>query len=286
MSRWRLDDFKVVVTGGSKGLGHACVSEFLDLGASVLFTARGEEDLNLAHTKFAAQHGGERVHSLVADVSTAAGRAALIAKASALWGGQLDVLVNNVGTNKRRPVEEATEADFAEMVDANLASAFFLCKLALPMLRKSARASVVNVTSLAGVRSSGTGVIYAATKAAMTHMSEALACEWAGHCIRVNAVAPWMVMTPLLEEAVAKDPTQLDAVREATPLGCLGHPSDTAGAVAFLCMPAAKYITGQVLAVDGGLMAQGFKGPCVYRAPAAASEASSEEATAKRQKAT
>ena len=103
----------------------------------------------------------------------------------------------------------------------------------------------------------------AMTKAAMTHMSETLACEWAAYGIRVNCVAPWMAMTPLLEAAVAKDPTQLDAVKEATPMGCLGAPEDTAGAVAFLCMPAAKYITGQVLAVDGGLAAQGFKGPCV-----------------------
>ena len=94
-------------------------------------------------------------------------------------------------------------------------------------------------------------------------MSEALACEWAGYGIRVNAVCPWMAMTPLLEAAVAKDPTQLDAVKLATPLGRLGDPADTAGAVCFLCMPAAAYITGQVLAVDGGLAAQGFRGPCV-----------------------
>ena len=132
------------------------------------------------------------------------------------------------------------------------------------MLRKSTNgASVVNVTSLAGIRSSGTGVVYAMTKAAMTHMSEALACEWAGYGIRVNAVAPWMARTPLLEAAVAKDPTALDAAKAATPLGRLGEPRDTAGAVAFLCMPSAAYITGQVLAVDGGLAAQGFRGPCV-----------------------
>ena len=104
----------------------------------------------------------------------------------------------------------------------------------------------------------GTGVIYAMTKAAMAHMSEALACEWACEGIRVNCVCPWMARTPLLEAAVAKDPSQLDEVTEATPLGRLGEPADTAGAVAFLCMPASAYITGQVLAVDGGLAAQWF----------------------------
>lgn len=94
-------------------------------------------------------------------------------------------------------------------------------------------------------------------------MSSSLACEWAPLGIRVNTVAPWMALTPLLATAVQADPSQLDAVKAATPLGRLGDPKDTAAAVAFLCMPAAAYITGQTLAVDGGLAAQGFRGPCV-----------------------
>ena len=101
------------------------------------------------------------------------------------------------------------------------------------------------------------------TKAAMAHMSEALACEWACEGIRVNCVCPWMARTPLLEAAVKSDPSQLDKVCEWTPLGRLGEPADTGGLVAFLCMPASAYITGQVIAVDGGLAAQGFRGPCV-----------------------
>ena len=258
----------------------------------MLFTARSADDLKRVATELvppgvselSVQLGGSgatRVHTLAADVSTAAGRAALIAKATELWGGGLDVLVNNVGTNRRARVEEATEDDYRAMVTTNLDSAFFLCKLALPLLRNSRHASVVNVSSLAGIRSSGTrcaqfaaacrailrrpsapsrsgtGVIYAMTKAAMAHMSEALACEWACEGIRVNCVCPWMARTPLLEAAVAKDPSQLDEVTEATPLGRLGEPADTAGAVAFLCMPASAYITGQVLSVSGGLTMNG-----------------------------
>jgi len=286
-ARWRLDGRTAIVTGGSKGLGAAIVEELLGLGATVLFTARGSEDLDKMLERLAPTYGADKVLCCAADVSTADGRASLVERATALFGGALDILVNNVGTNIRRPVEEATEAEYDTMVATNQTSAFFLCKLCLPLLRKSAAASVVNVASAAGIRSSGTGVIYAATKAAMTHMSEALACEWAGHNIRVNCVAPWMVLTPLLEvppprtahapratlaaprrcirgaraiaddaplrarapqAAVANDPTALDAVRAGTPLGRLGEPADTAGAVAFLCMPAAKYITGQVRA--------------------------------------
>ena len=298
--RWDMGGLRCIVTGGSKGLGRACVEEFLELGAFVLFTARGADELARVATELRGQYcddDRERVHTLAADVSTAEGRDALIAKATELWGGGLDVLVNNVGTNRRARVEEATEDDYRAMVTTNLDSAFFLCKLALPLLRNSRHASVVNVSSLAGIRSSGTqlsrnfaqlaaqfsdapphhidsgtGVIYAMTKAAMAHMSEALACEWACEEIRVNCVCPWMARTPLLEAAVAKDPSQLDEVTEATPLGRLGEPADTAGAVAFLCMPASAYITGQVLAVDGGLAAQGFRGPCVKRPAAPAAE--------------
>ena len=266
-SRWRLDDYKVIVTGGSKGLGRAIVAECLSLGACVLFTARGRDDLDAAQAAFEGAHGG-RVHSLAADVSTSEGRAALVERATALWGGALDVLVNNVGTNDRKVAAEVTPEGYESLQSTNQASAFFLSTACLPLLRRSAHASVVNVTSVAGVRSSGTGVVYAMTKAAMNHMSEALACEWAPYGIRVNAVAPWMAMTPLLEAAVAKDPSALDAVRAATPLGRLGDASDTAGAVAFLCMPASAYVTGQVLSVDGGLSAQGFQGPCIAKRPA------------------
>ena len=168
----------------------------------------------------------------------------------------------------RCPAADVEAQKYEAMVATNQTSAFFLCTMCLPMLRESPRASIVNVSSLAGIRSSGTGVVYAMTKAAITHMTEALACEWAGYGVRVNCVAPWMVRTPLLEAAVAKDPSALDKAIEATPLGRLGEPDDTAGAVAFLCMPAAKYVTGQVLAVDGGLAAQGFRGPCIVPVPA------------------
>ena len=287
-ARWSLAGMRCIVTGGSKGLGRACVEEMLHLGATLLFTARGEEELRALAKQLTATHGADRVHWIAADVSTAKGRDELVTHARELWGGALDVLVNNVGTNSRKPVSEASEAEYELMLNTNQTSAYFLCRECLPLLRQSKCASVVNVTSLAGVRSSGTGVIYAMTKAAMNHMARALACEWAGYGIRVNAVAPWMTMTPLLQAAVAKAPNAVDAAIEATPLGRLGRPEDTAGAVAFLCMPAAAYITGQVLAVDGGIAAQGFRGPCVAArltgdGGASASEVS-DETSAKRRK--
>ena len=139
MSRWRLDGFKIVVTGGSKGLGRATVEECLALGASVLFTARGREELDRVQASLAAVHGAGRVHTMAADVSTADGRAALVARVAELWGGTLDVLVNNVGTNDRRPAADVTAEGFESMIATNQTSAFFMCTLCLPLLRKSSQ---------------------------------------------------------------------------------------------------------------------------------------------------
>jgi tropinone reductase I len=264
MGRWDLTDRRAVVTGGSKGLGLACVEEFLALGAQVILVARGGDELRLACSALELKYPG-KAHACVADVATGEGRDTVVSKIKGLWEGRLDILVNNVGTNVRSRLEEASDEDYHTMVRTNQDSAYFLCKLCLPLLRKGSHPCVVNISSLAGIRSSGTGVAYAMTKAALSHMSEALACEWAPDGIRVNCVAPWMARTPLLEAAVKKDPRQLDLACEGTPLGRLGEPQDTGAMVAFLAMPAAAYITGQVIAVDGGVAAQGFKGPCIQR---------------------
>jgi len=158
---------------------------------------------------------------------------------------------------------DVPEEEYRSITSTNMDSCWFLCKMFMPLLKRSERPSVVNVASAAGVRSTGTGTIYAMTKAAMAHLSVALSCEWGPLGIRVNCVCPWMARTPLLEEAVKKNPQQLEDVKRSTPLGRLGEPEDTASLVAFLCLPASGYITGQVISVDGGLSAQGFRGPCV-----------------------
>eukprot|EP00966_Prymnesium_polylepis_P139306 3218513-Prymnesium_polylepis.1 len=262
MGRWDLKGKTAVITGGSKGLGLACVEEFLSLGAMVLIVSRGAAELEMLSVGLEPHFPGA-VHVVAADVSEADGRAAVVAKISALWDGALDILVNNVGTNKRARIEDAADEDYHTMVRTNQDSAYFLCKACLPLLRRSTAPSVVNISSLAGLRSSGTGVAYAMTKAAMAHMSEALACEWAAYGIRVNCVCPWMARTPLLEEAIKNDPSALERACNGTPLGRLGEPADTGGMAAFLCMTAAGYVTGQVIAVDGGVAAQGFRGPCI-----------------------
>mmetsp|Transcript_18529 Transcript_18529/g.42613 ORF Transcript_18529/g.42613 Transcript_18529/m.42613 type:complete len:150 (-) Transcript_18529:175-624(-) len=145
------------------------------------------------------------------------------------------------------------------MFRTNVDAAYFLARGFSDLLADGS--TIVNVSSAAGVQSSGTGAAYGMSKAAINHFTRILACEWAGRGIRVNAVAPWMTMTPMLREAVAKNPSQLNKVDAWTPMGRLASAEEVADPVVFLCMPASSYITGQVLGIDGGLTAQGFNGP-------------------------
>merc|ERR1711998_444186 len=259
--RWSLKGYKVLVTGSTKGIGLACAEEALALGAEVVISSRSAEEVAATVEKFAKTFPG-KVHSCAADVSTDAGRRTLVDSVLAKFGGTLDVLVNNVGTNIRKRLEEATEEEYRTMMTTNVDSTYFLCKLFQPALHTSEHGSVVNISSAAGVGSTGTGAIYAMTKAAMVQLTKNLACEWAPR-VRVNCCAPWMTMTPLLEAAVAKNPSQLDKVSAWTPMGRPSQPAEIAGAVMFLTMPAAGYITGQTISVDGGLSVSHFAGPCV-----------------------
>lgn len=125
-----------------------------------------------------------------ADISSAEGRAALIEEVSAAWGGALDCLVNNAGTNVRKPVLDATRDEYDAIMGLNLDAVYFLCRDAHPLLTASPRPTIVNVASAAGLQSTGSGAAYAMSKAAVMQLTKTLACEWAP-AIRVNAVAPW-----------------------------------------------------------------------------------------------
>ena len=196
------------------------------------------------------------------DVSTSDGRSILVEAAKDNFG-RVQGLINNVGTNQRRPILEQTEEEYRRMMTTNVDSAYFLCRLFSDVFDEETGATIVNVSSAAGVQSSGTGAAYGMTKAALNHFTKILACEWAKRNIRVNAVTPWMTMTPMLQDAVKKNPSELDKVNAWTPMHRLASAEEVAGPIIFLCLPASSYVTGQVLGIDGGLTAQGFDGPCV-----------------------
>ena len=262
MNRWNLNNKCGVVTGGTKGIGYACASELIRLGATVLICSRTDESVQSAVKSLnESSSANGQACGVVCDVSTSEGRDILQDAIHTQLNGQLDCLINNVGTNKRAKIEDSTEEDYHNMMRTNIDSCFFLLKHMFPLLKKS-KGCVVNVASVAGIRSSGTGSIYAATKGAMVQLTRALACEWGGLGIRVNCVCPWMTYTPLLKEAVKNDPSQIAEAAAWTPLKRLAEPEESGATVAFLCLPASSYVTGQIISVDGGLSAQGFQGPC------------------------
>ena len=249
-ARWKLNDRKALVTGGSKGIGLACVRELLYFGAEVLSVARNAADLEASVEEFRA--AGLPIRTLSADTATEAGQAAILAAIEQDLGGSLDLLVSNVGTNIRKQALQYTEAEIAHIFQTNLFSAFSLVRACHGFLKQSEQGRVIFIGSIAGERAIPTGIPYAATKAAMAQITRGLALEWASDGIRVNTVAPGFIETPLTEPLMA-NPDFLNNLKARVPLARPGQPEEIGALVAFLCLPAASYITGQTLIADGGL---------------------------------
>jgi Tropinone reductase 1 len=247
LEHWTLAGRRAVVTGATSGIGLATVRELAALGAEVLAVARRPALVD--ETVASLRDRGFRVEGCAADLATAEGRDAVRARVLGLWGG-LDVLVNNVGMNIRAPTLDYPLESLRRLMAANLESAFGLCQLLHPQLRAS-RGAVVNVSSIASrtiVRTSTAA--YAMTKAALDAMTDFLAVEWGPDGIRVNAVHPWYIRTPLAE-AVLADESRRRRILEATPLGRIGEPEDVARVIAFLAMPASAHVSGAHVPVDG-----------------------------------
>ena len=255
-SRWRLDGHVALVSGASKGIGYACVRELAALGADVLLVSRDEASLEHAQSELAEEFGEREFHTFAADVSETEQRLEVFD-----WIADLDVelslLVNNVGANLTKATLEYTADEVRELVETNVLSVFEMSRLAHPHLAEHGNAAIVNIASVSGLTHVRTGSPYGMTKAAIVQLTRNLACEWAEDGIRVNAVAPWYIRTQRTAGPLA-DPDYLDEVLQRTPMGRIGEPEEVAAAVAFLCMPASSYITGECIAVDGGFLHFGF----------------------------
>jgi len=254
INKWTLEGKTALVTGGTKGIGLAIAKEFLSLGAKVFIVARSFETLDKSIIE--ANVSREFLDGILADVSKPEDIKRVAESIYNRWG-KLDILVNNVGTNIRKKTHDYLEEEVDFILNTNLRSAFDLSRTFYPLLKNAGEGSVVNISSVAGLTHLKTGVIYGMTKAAMNQMTKNLACEWAEENIRVNAVAPWYIETPLAKQ-VLKDLDYLSEVLSRTPMNRIGKPEEVAAAVAFFCMPASSYITGQVVAVDGGFSVYGF----------------------------
>lgn len=251
---WKLEGHVALVTGASRGIGRATVEALAERGAEVWVMARKREDLDAFRQSL--QQSGYTAHAISGDVASAEDRTRALAAISER-AGRLDILVNNAGFNNRKQALDYQEQELRDILETNLIGAFELTRAAHKLLTRSSAASVVNVSSVAGHTHLKTGVPYGMSKAAMNQMTRNLAVEWAPDHIRVNAVAPWYIETPLAQ-AVLKNPDYLEEVLSRTPMRRVGRPEEVAATIAFLCMPGAGYISGQTISVDGGFSVFGF----------------------------
>lgn len=253
-AKWSLKGKKALVTGATKGIGLAIAEEFLQHGAEVFIVARSKDEIDSKLKEWKAK--GFRVDGITCDVQSEQDRKHVIEIIEKKWG-VLDLLINNVGVNIRKKTEDYSLEEYENVIKVNQTSAFDFCRLSFNLLKLSKAASIVNIASISGLTHDGTGSPYAMGKAAMIQLSKYLSCEWAKYNIRVNTVAPWYVETPLTQ-SVLEDQDKLNKIKERTPMQRVGKAEEVAGVVAFFCMPAASYITGQCISVDGGFLNYGF----------------------------
>ncbi len=248
-----LDGKVALVTGGTSGIGAATVRQFINHGARVLIA--GIEDAAGAEmvADIRASHGAEVAHYVHADVSSAAEIKAMVAAADSLYG-RLDILVNNAGIGNFGETPDLAEEQWSRVLAVNLSSIFHACKAAIPLIRRQGRGAIVNVASVSGMSADYGFTAYAASKGGAINYTRALALDHARDNIRVNAVCPGLIATPLTASTLAMDP-----VRETwygnVPLQRAGQPEEVAALIRFLASDEASYMTGAVIPVDGGITA-------------------------------
>ncbi|GLT89536.1 hypothetical protein SLE2022_075140 [Rubroshorea leprosula] len=257
--RWSLEGMTALVTGGTRGIGYAIVEELSELGAVVYTCSRTQTELDDRLQEW--QSKGFKVSGSVCDLASGEQRQKLIESVCSTFDGKLNILVNNAATTRVKECLKHTLEDYSNLMTINFESPYHLCQLAHPLLKASGNGSIVFISSVAGTMALPSSSVYAATKGAIDQVSKNLACEWAKDNIRVNTVSPWAVNTTI-GRAVQPD-LDFPAVElflkliQGTPMGRQGEPNEISSLVAFLCLPAASYITGQIVYADGGYTAGG-----------------------------
>lgn len=237
-----------LVTGGTRGIGRAVVLALAAAGAKVAFTYRASSEAADALVA-ELEAGGTEAFGIQAEAADPAAAEAAVNAVVERWG-RIDALVVNAGITRDGLMIRMTAEDWQAVIDTNLTGAFHVCKAAYRPMMKQRGGSIVTLSSVVGVTGNAGQANYAASKAGLIGFTKSLAKELAGRGVRANVVAPGYIATDMTAAVSEK---AMEGIAAQIPLGKAGSPEDIAGAVVWLCSPAAAYVTGHVLHVDGGM---------------------------------
>ena len=244
-----------IVTGAAGGIGRAIALGLAQFGSDVVLADMAETGVGELVTQI--ERTGSQALPVQVDLTDLNDIDRLVAETMSRFG-KIDVLVNSVGCNVRRPALQITEEDWDKVIDTNLKSLFFCTRAVGEIMVGQNRGKVINIASVMGLVGSPdyqTVVPYCASKGGVVQLTRAFATEWAKYNVQVNAIAPAVVATPLVE-AVLKNREIRDRIEKLTPMGRIGQPEELVGPAVFLASPASSYVTGHILCVDGGWLAQ------------------------------
>jgi len=235
-----------IVTGGGSGIGLAIAEKFVQNNIRTIVIGRNQQKLDCAKEKL-----GELCKPVNFDLSLLSGIPKLVADLIARFG-DIDILVNNAGINLKKDFTEVTDEDFQKVILTNLTSVFAISREVVKNMLKKKNGAIINISSMAAQYGLPRVIGYSASKTAIEGMTRAMATELSPKGIRVNCIAPGFIETDMTASALNSDPDRKNRVFARTPMGKMGEPDDIGAAALFLASEDAKFITGAVLAVDGG----------------------------------
>jgi NAD(P)-dependent dehydrogenase (short-subunit alcohol dehydrogenase family) len=248
---FQMDGKIALVTGASKGIGEAMARGLAEFGASVVVSSRKQEAVDKVASAFQAD--GLEATGIAANMGNGDDIQSLVEKTVETYGG-IDIVINNAAANPVfGPIQETDERAFNKIIDVNLKGPFELCKAAYPILKKRGGGSIINISSIGGIKPEQFIGIYSVSKAAINSLTQAMAQDWGADNIRVNSICPGLIRTKF-SEALWSNQKILDRFLKKIPLNRAGTPEDVAGLAVFLASDAGAYCTGGVYLLDGGYL--------------------------------